>query len=140
MPQATLSTRFSVIGSNTVRKLFPKEYPLPRPGQWIFVSSARQGIATFLAQITSVSISTIDGIPDLYDVSIDLNRIAPKEEILFARLARRQFDLTEREGDALEPLIFTETVSREEEFNHATTTPEPSYSNVNYSGDEYSGQ
>lgn len=140
MPQINLKTAFSVIGSNTIRRLFPRDYPLPRPGQWIFVSSASQGVSQFLAQISNVNIGTIQGAPDLYNVTIELNRIAPKEEILFAKLARRQFNLLEQDGDALEPLNFVETVNKTEEFNIEARTPLPSYSNVNYSGNEYSGQ
>jgi hypothetical protein len=140
MPLATISTRFSVIGSNTIKKLFPISYPLPIPGQWIWVSSASQNVDPFLAQITTVTISTVHNAPDLYEVNIDLNRIAPKEEILFAKLARRQFDLVQQEGDALEPITFTEALARVEVFAHSIRTPLPAYSNVNYSGNEFSGQ
>jgi hypothetical protein len=139
MSQRSLETRFSVIGSLTTKKFFPKGEKLPRPGQWVFVGSDALGINRFIGQIAAVSIKTLEGAKDVYQVTCDINRISPKEDILFAKLARRQFDLTDRQGESLEPLTLADTSTKEEIFTITNITGQAAYSNVNYSNGEYSG-
>lgn len=139
MPQKSLETRFHVIGPITTKRFYPKDYPLPRPGQWVFVESTSLGVGRFIAKIASVVVRTLEGAPGVYQVTCAINRIAPKEDILFAKLARRQFDLSEREGESLEPLSLVDTQAKTEEFSMIVITMQPAYSNVNYSNGEYSG-
>lgn len=136
MVQVDLTTEFPVVASERENRFFPYGLDLPKPGQWVYIQNANLSIPRFLAQVTGVNIEL--RLPGVYDVTVIVNKESLKEDVLFAKLARRQFNLIERSGEVLEPLYFAETLQKSETLTISIFVFIDGYSGSNYSGGEYS--
>lgn len=136
--EVNFETDFAVIGPERRDKFFTHLDYIPKPGQWIYVEKQSVDIDRFLAQVTGVSVEQID--TDLFKCHVVINKRSLKEDILFAKLSRRTFDLLDLDKELLEPLNLTDTSAKSESFVIETRTNLPSYSNANYSNNEVSNQ
>lgn len=135
--QSTASLLFNVYGSITSKKFFPADQPFPKPGQYAYVSSEKLGVPFTLVKITSVKTTLVN--TELYQVEVQFNRVSLTEDILFARLARRQVDLSEQDQDFTEPLLLSDQIAITDGFEYTVLTWNLEYSGANYSGATYSG-
>lgn len=136
--QVSFETDFAVIGPERRQRFFPFLSNIPKPGQWVYIERQRLGVTRFLAQVTEVNITQIN--KDLYEVTVAINRKSVKEDVLFAKLARRVFDLIDLEKELLEPIDLLDSIQISDQLTLTTIPLVPSYSNANVSDAEVSNQ